>query len=114
MSDETILNMAPDYDDELEQQRYKERLEQQKAEDFAKPFDPEAVLEVRHLRKTFPMKKTMMGKVTKELVAVDDISFKLMAGETLGIVGESGCGKTTMGRTALKLHQPLSVASSYR
>ena len=78
----------------------------QYAEDFAKPFDPEAILEVRHLRKTFPLKKTMLGKVTKELVAVDDISFKLMPGETLGIVGESGCGKTTAGRAILKLHQP--------
>ena len=78
----------------------------QYAVDFAKPFDPEAILEVRHLRKTFPLKKTMLGKVTKELVAVDDISFKLMPGETLGIVGESGCGKTTAGRAILKLHQP--------
>ncbi|MBQ9859338.1 MAG: dipeptide ABC transporter ATP-binding protein [Clostridia bacterium] len=75
-------------------------------EDFAKPFDPEAILEVRHLRKCFPLKKTLGGKVTKELIAVDDISFKLKPGETLGIVGESGCGKTTMGRAILKLHQP--------
>ncbi len=76
------------------------------AEDCAQPFDPDVLLEVRHLRKTFPMKKTFTGKVTKELVAVDDISFKLKAGETLGIVGESGCGKTTAGRAILKLHQP--------
>jgi len=70
------------------------------------PFDPECILEVRHLRKSFPLKKTLMGKVTQELVAVDDVSFKLKPGETLGIVGESGCGKTTMGRAILKLHQP--------
>ena len=75
-------------------------------EDFAQPFDPECILEVRHLRKCFPLKKTITGKVTKELVAVDDVSFKLKAGETLGIVGESGCGKTTTGRAILKLHQP--------
>ena len=106
MIEENILNNEPQYDDAAEQQKYLERREQQKKEDFAKPFDPEAVLEVRHLRKTFPMKKTMMGKVTRELVAVDDISFKLMPGETLGIVGESGCGKTTAGRAILKLHQP--------
>ena len=68
--------------------------------------DPEALLEVRHLRKSFPIQKSLLGKVQKELVAVDDVSFKLKAGETLGIVGESGCGKTTMGRTILKLHQP--------
>ncbi len=76
------------------------------AQDCAQPFDPDVLLEVRHLRKTFPVKKTITGKVTKELVAVDDISFKLKAGETLGIVGESGCGKTTAGRAILKLHQP--------
>lgn len=74
------------------------------SEDYKKPFDPEALLEVRHLRKAFPLKKSMSGKVLTELVAVDDISFTLKPGETLGIVGESGCGKTTMGRTVLKLH----------
>lgn len=68
-------------------------------------FDSEAILEVRNLRKCFPIKKTFTGKVTQELVAVDDVSFKLMSGETLGIVGESGCGKTTLGRTILKLHE---------
>ena len=72
--------------------------------DLQQPFDPDAILEVRHLRKAFPIKKNMFGKVQQELVAVDDISFKLKRGETLGIVGESGCGKTTMGRTILKLH----------
>ena len=76
------------------------------AEDLAKPFDPNALLEVRHLSKRFAIKKSLLGKVEKELVAVDDVSFTLKAGETLGIVGESGCGKTTMGRTVLKLHQP--------
>ncbi len=77
------------------------------AADAQQPVDPDAiVLEVRNLRKCFPLKKTITGKVTQELVAVDDISFKLKAGETLGIVGESGCGKTTMGRAILKLHQP--------
>jgi len=74
------------------------------AEDMQKPYDPEALLEVRHLRKCFPIKKSLTGKVLQELVAVDDISFTLKPGETLGIVGESGCGKTTMGRTVLKLH----------
>ena len=78
----------------------------QREEDFKKPYDPECILEVRHMRKTFPIQKSLLGKVEKELVAVDDVSFKLHAGETLGIVGESGCGKTTLGRAILKLHQP--------
>ncbi len=64
------------------------------------------LLEVRNLRKCFPIKKSLTGKVQQELVAVDDVSFDLYPGETLGIVGESGCGKTTMGRTILKLHEP--------
>ena len=111
MADEKILNTEAAaetvvYDDAAEQAAFQERRKKQQEADFAKPFDPEAVLEVRHLRKTFPIKKTLLGKVTRELVAVDDISFKLMPGETLGIVGESGCGKTTAGRAILKLHQP--------
>jgi len=110
MAEEKILNKQGEstvvYDDAAEEAKYLEKRKQQIAEDFQKPFDPEAILEVRHLRKTFPMKKTMMGKVTRELVAVDDVSFKLMPGETLGIVGESGCGKTTTGRAILKLHKP--------
>ena len=74
----------------------------QREEEFKAPYDPDCILEVRHMRKTFPLKKSLLGKVEKELVAVDDVSFKLHAGETLGIVGESGCGKTTLGRAILK------------
>ena len=92
------------YDDAAIAAAYAEERAARIAEDSAKPFDPEALLEVRHLRKCFPIKKSLTGKVLSELVAVDDISFKLKPGETLGIVGESGCGKTTMGRTILKLH----------
>ena len=68
--------------------------------------DSEILLEVTSLSKSFPVEKNLFGKVKKKLVAVDGVSFKLKAGETLGIVGESGCGKTTMGRAILKLHQP--------
>ena len=89
-----------------EDAKNKEALELQKQADFDAPYDPDALLEVRHLRKCFTLKKSIMGKVEKELIAVDDVSFKLKAGETLGIVGESGCGKTTLGRAILKLHQP--------
>lgn len=92
------------YDDELEARKEQERRKAAIEADLALPFDSEALLEVRHLRKCFPVSKSITGKVTQELIAVDDVSFKLKPGETLGIVGESGCGKTTMGRTILKLH----------
>ncbi len=101
MAEENVI-----YNDAALEEAFLEARKAQIEADCAKPFDPDCLLEVRHLRKTFPLKKTFTGKVTKELVAVDDVSFKLKAGETLGIVGESGCGKTTTGRAVLKLHQP--------
>ncbi len=65
----------------------------------------EVLLEVKNLKKYFPVQKNLLGKVTKNLRAVDDVSFVLKKGRTLGIVGESGCGKTTMGRTILRLYE---------
>ncbi len=100
-----IISDFSDFDDEAERADFLARRAEQAKEDFKKPFDENALLEVRHLRKAFPIKKSITGKVLQELVAVDDVSFKLHAGETIGIVGESGCGKTTMGRTILKLHE---------
>ncbi|MBQ8291982.1 MAG: dipeptide ABC transporter ATP-binding protein [Clostridia bacterium] len=94
------------FDNEAEALREQQARDAQAEADRELPPDPEAILEVRHLKKHFPLKKTLMGKVLSALKAVDDVSFKVYPGETLGIVGESGCGKTTMGRTILKLHQP--------
>ena len=62
------------------------------------------ILEVNNLCKYFPIKKTMLGKTLVNLKAVENVSFKLKAGTTIGVVGESGCGKTTLGRTILKLY----------
>ena len=106
MADEKVIEQTPVYDDAALAAEYQAKRQAQIEEDLKQPFDPDCLLEVRHLRKCFPMKKTFTGKVTRELVAVDDVSFKLHAGETLGIVGESGCGKTTTGRAILKLHEP--------
>ncbi len=64
----------------------------------------EYILEVENLKKYFPIESSFFGKTTKFLKAVDDISFKLEKGKTIGIVGESGCGKTTLGRTILRLY----------
>ena len=107
MADEKVMENTPVvYDDAALAAEYQAKRQAQIEEDLKQPFDPECILEVRHLRKCFPLKKTFTGKVTRELVAVDDVSFKLKSGETLGIVGESGCGKTTTGRAILKLHEP--------
>ena len=92
------------YDDAAEAAMQAEQKAAAIARDAQKAPNPNALLEVRHLRKAFPIKKSLTGKVQQELIAVDDVSFELCPGETLGIVGESGCGKTTMGRTVLKLH----------
>ncbi len=68
-----------------------------------KPAD-DVLLEVRDLKKYFVVGTTFFGKPNAWLKAVDNVSFSLKKGKTLGIVGESGCGKTTMGRTILRLY----------
>ncbi len=94
------------YDDIAEKERENKIKTERIEADRVLPPDPTALLEVRHLKKHFVLKKTLFGKPISTLKAVDDVSFKIREGETLGIVGESGCGKTTMGRTILKLYQP--------
>ena len=66
----------------------------------------EFILEVNNLKKYFPLDKNLFGKPARYLKAVDNVSFKLKKGTTIGVVGESGCGKTTLGRTILKLYHP--------
>lgn len=64
------------------------------------------LLKVNHLKKYFPIKKGMFGKIAGHVKAVDDVSFFVNEGETLGIVGESGCGKSTTGRVLMRLLEP--------
>jgi len=64
------------------------------------------VLEVRGLSKHFPVRKGLLRRTVGHVYAVDDVSFTIGSGETLGLVGESGCGKTTVGRTILRLIEP--------
>ncbi|WP_410221319.1 ABC transporter ATP-binding protein [Pedobacter sp.] len=66
------------------------------------------LIEVKNLCTWYPVKQGLFGKAKNYVKAVDDISFNVFPGETLGLVGESGCGKTTLGRTILRLIEPTS------
>src|ERR1041384_6126071 len=63
----------------------------------------QALVDVQHLVKYFPVRSGLLQRVVNQVKAVDDVSFFVRRGETLGLVGESGCGKTTVGRTILRL-----------
>src|SRR5512146_2934516 len=68
----------------------------------------EVLLEVKNLRKYFPIKRGFLQKVVGNVRAVDDVSFFVRQGETLSLVGESGCGKTTTSRCILRAIDPTS------
>ena len=68
----------------------------------------EVILKVQNLKKYFPIRRGVFRRQVGEVKAVDDISFEVYRGETLGVVGESGCGKTTAGRTIIRLYEPTS------
>ena len=74
---------------------------------------PKYILNVRDLKQWFPVSKSMFGKVQAYLRAVDGVSFDLERGKTIGIVGESGCGKTTLGRTILRLYDITEGSAIY-
>ena len=68
----------------------------------------EVLVDVQHLVKYFPVRAGLLQRVVNQVRAVEDVSFFVKKGETLGLVGESGCGKTTVGRTMIRLIEPTS------
>jgi peptide/nickel transport system ATP-binding protein len=87
---------------------YESDLRPQTSDLGPRTSDLRPLLSVNHLSVWFPAKKTFFGKPLEYIRAVDDVSFDVYKKETLGLVGESGCGKTTLGRTLLRLIEPTS------
>lgn len=74
----------------------------------------ESLLELKDVKKYFPIRSGIFQKKIGDVKAVDGISFSLKRGETLGIVGESGCGKSTAGRTMIRLYKPTAGQIFYK
>src|SRR5690349_20585204 len=78
----------------------------------ASPGSP--LVEVRNLKTYFPIRKGLLSRTVGHVKAVDDVSFDIAPGKTLGLVGESGCGKTTVGRSILRLIKATSGEVRYK
>tara|TARA_B100001758_G_C18412768_1_gene617053 strand:+ start:233 stop:2038 length:1806 start_codon:yes stop_codon:yes gene_type:complete len=81
----------------------KEEVQQQKNKLI---YEKEPILRLKNLKTFFPIRNGFFGGITNYVKAVNDVSFDVFPGETLGLVGESGCGKTTIGRSILRLEEP--------
>ena len=81
---------------------------EQRVSEHKELYSRAKILEIQNIKTYFPKNKTFFGKTIDYIKAVDDVSFDVYEGETLGLVGESGCGKTTLGRTILRLNEPTS------
>ena len=77
-------------------------------------FAKEPILQIKNLKTYFPIKNGFFGGVSDHVKAVDNITFDVYPGETLGLVGESGCGKTTCGRTIIRLEEPTEGEMIYK
>jgi peptide/nickel transport system ATP-binding protein len=102
------LPVVSDFIEKGSQQQKAESINQVNHQLSTINYQPPIVLKVENLKVYFPVKKKLFGKAVSFFKAVDEISFEVQKGETLGLVGESGCGKTTLGRTILQLIKPTS------
>jgi peptide/nickel transport system ATP-binding protein len=80
--------------------------EVERQEHFKNLYAHDPILKVEHLQTWYPLKKGVFSRVYDHVKAVDDVNLEVFEGETLGLVGESGCGKTTLGRSILRLVEP--------
>ena len=79
-----------------------------------KIYNQRPLLEINNLKTFYPIKKNILGKTTQWVKAVNDVSFKVFPGETLGLIGESGCGKTTTGKSIVQLSPVTSGEIMYK
>jgi peptide/nickel transport system ATP-binding protein len=79
-----------------------------------KLFAQEPLMQIKNLKTYFPIRNGFFGGITSHVKAVDDVAFDVYPGETLGLVGESGCGKTTIGRTIIRLEEPTEGEMIYK
>lgn len=77
-------------------------------------YEPDVILEVKNMTKFFPIKAGFLQKVVSNVRAVDEVNLYLREGETLGLVGESGCGKTTVSRTIIRLYEPTAGVAYFK
>lgn len=99
----TNTRRLPTISDVIESENNNTKSAEKTEKDLSKT---ETLLEVKSLEKHFPLQQNIFGQVKSWVYAVNDVSFKVPKGSTLGLVGESGCGKTTLGRTILRLVEP--------
>ncbi|HIG32099.1 MAG TPA: ABC transporter ATP-binding protein, partial [Flavobacteriales bacterium] len=79
-----------------------------------KLFAQEPLMQIKNLKTYFPIRNGFFGGITSHVKAVDNVTFDVYPGETLGLVGESGCGKTTIGRTIIRLEEPTEGEMIYK
>jgi peptide/nickel transport system ATP-binding protein len=86
----------------------------ERSRQHTKLYSAEPILKTEGINTVFTLKRNLAGKPVKQYKAVNNVSFEVYPGETLGLVGESGCGKTTLGRTILRLVEPASGNTIYK